>query len=329
MKKIISIVICVLMLAALLGGCGAAVKSAENAIAYDEAYSGDEYGYSDNYSYAATEEANYKGYSNDTAAEKPASDGSEGSADYMAIADAAARKLIRDASLSIQTVNYDEFNSKLESQIKATGGYIESSDSSGNNYYYSSMRSEEITVRIPADKFDTFISSVSGIATITSKNVSVRDVTGSYVDTQSRIKALETERDALLAILAKATTVEDLITVQSRITEVNTSLESYKAQIKTYDELISYSTIRLSVNEVERVTETEKLGFFSEIRSRLSDNLYSIGQGLRSFAIWFISSIPYIVVFAVITVIVVLIVKRRVKKHRAKKAERKAKAVED
>ena len=49
---------------------------------------------------------------------------------------------------------------------------------------------------------------------------------------------------------------------------------------------------------------------FQEIRIRLSDNFYDIGRDLRSFAIWFISSLPYLIIWAVIIVIVVRLVRK-------------------
>ena len=54
----------------------------------------------------------------------------------------------------------------------------------------------------------------------------------------------------------------------------------------------------------------EKLTFFEEISYRLTDNFYDIGQGLRSFAIWFISSLPYLVIWALVIVLLVRLVRK-------------------
>ncbi len=321
MKKVLCVLTAVLVVLLAFCSCGSSYASKESyndtaEYAIEPADSEFDYGYNGN---------SDEGFLSEDSAESKAVSSQSGKADYQAIADASSRKLIRDASLNIETETYDDFMKKLESEIGKCGGYVENSSESGGVYSYQSYRSSSLTVRIPSEKLDSFLGSISEIAVVTSKSISVKDITGSYIDTQSRIKALETERDALLAILAKADNVIDLITVQDRLTEVNAELESCKSKLKTYDELISYSTVRMEISEVKRATGTEELSFGKEILRKLSDNLYNIGQGLRNFAINFISSIPYLLIIAVIIAVAVIIIKKavgRAKKRRtAKRAE--------
>lgn len=260
------------------------------------------------------------GISNDESVSESKAGDADGSSPTD-IEDASARKLIRDAELEVETKDYDAFMTSLKKSVSAVKGYTESCDENGYSGYYSS-RYANIVVRIPSEKFDSFLESLSGLATVTRKNVSVRDVTSQYIDTESHIKALETEQDALLGILAKANTVDEIITVQSRLSEVRAQLESYKSQLKNLENLVSYSTFTIFVNEVERVTPAEQEGFFSEIKSRLSENLYSLGQGFRSFAVWFISSIPYILIWAVVIAVVIVILKKIIKKRKARKSKK-------
>lgn len=312
MKKTVKIIPVVLSLlcvvSVLLCSCGAAAKS--DAV----------------YSYADEEGLNEVGVDNSVAApaEKNAAE-----TDISKIADAASRKLIRDASLSVQTEKFDDFTASLEAKLGEVGGYVQSSDISGNDYYYNSMRCAEYTLRVPAEKLDDFLTSVNTLGTVTSKQISVKDVTTEYIDTESRIKALETEQEALLAILKKAETVTDIIEVQNRLTEVRAELESNKTAIKRYDELIAYSTVKVSVSEVERADTTEQRGFGAEIKRRLSDNLYNIGRNIRDFAVWFISSLPYFAIIGVLAAAVIIITVKTVKKRRVKKAAAKQKANEE
>ncbi|MBR5112594.1 MAG: DUF4349 domain-containing protein, partial [Clostridia bacterium] len=90
-----------------------------------------------------------------------------------------------------------------------------------------------------------------------------------------------------------------------------------------------YSQVTVDISEVERVsTANTKLGFLQELKERLSDNLYDIGQGFRNFAIWFISSIPYILIFGAIAAVAIIVIKKIIRKKKAKKAA-KAKETED
>ena len=221
------------------------------------------------------------------------------------------RKLIRNADLCVQTKSFDEFHNAVLQKTAALQGYVESSESGA----FSKLRYEYLTLRIPADSLDDFLTSVAELGTVTSQNTSVQDVTDRYIDVKSRLAALETEQETLLSLLKKAENLMDILEIQDRLAEVRGSLESYKAQLQALDSQIDYSTVQITVNEVERVSPPETKGFFAEVRQNLSENLYSIGQGARSFAVWFLSSLPYILIFlaavAVIVVAAVLIRRRR------------------
>lgn len=225
------------------------------------------------------------------------------------------RKLIRNAELNVETKTFDDFNTALMQKVSALGGYVESSESGA----YSSVRYEHLVLRIPADSLDSFLQAVAALGTVTSQDTSVQDVTDKYVDVKSRLAALETEQETLLALLKKAENLTDILEIQDRLTEVRGTLESYKAQLQALESQIDYSTVTMTVNEVERVSPPEQTGFFAQVRQNLSENLYAIGQGARSFGIWFLSSLPYFAIWIVLiglVVVVVLLIRRRRKKRR-------------
>ena len=318
-----SIRITALLIAALfallsLSSCGSSADKASEALDVGEYYnSKSSYGYEsdmmayDDYSYAEETEA-------ETSVSEPKPDEK---VDF--ISDPSDRKLVRNAELIVQTKTFDEFIKSTETKVSSLGGYVESSDVSSNGYYSDGNRQASLTARVPADKFDEFLDSVSEIAAVTSKSISVNDITSNYIDTESRIKALKAEQTALLGILEKAKNVSETIEVYSRLSEVNASLERYESQLKTYDKQVAYSTIRMNIYEVERVsTANEKEGFFKEIGRRLSDNLYNLGTGLRNLAVWFISSLPYLLIFAGCIAVVIVVIR---KIHKKRKAKREAK----
>ncbi len=131
----------------------------------------------------------------------------------------------------------------------------------GQQFDYSSSRSASYTLRIPSDKLDEFIDVVETLGNVTYKNESVDDVTLRYVDVDSHKKALETEQERLLALLEKAENVEDIITIENRLSDVRYELENYEIQIRLLDNQIDYSTVYVDISEVSRVTDTGKQGF--------------------------------------------------------------------
>jgi hypothetical protein len=140
----------------------------------------------------------------------------------------------------------------------------------------------------------------------------------SYVDTESHIKSLRAEQEALLNLLAKADYIDAIIQIQTRLTEVNYKIESYESQLRTYDDLISYSTVDINVYEVEKITVVEEQNVWQKIGTGFMNNIKDIFDGAETFFVWLVSSIPYIIIIAVITLIIVIIIRRKIKKNKQK-----------
>ncbi len=227
-----------------------------------------------------------------------------------------SQKLIKTVTLNMETKEFDTLLSGIQAKVSELGGYTESSYINGNSYYESGNRTASLTLRIPVEQLDTFVTTVSGLGNVTSKNESVEDVTLQYVDTESHKKALETEQERLLTLMEQAENVDDIITIETRLSEIRYELQNYESTLRTYDNQVSYSTVNLNLYEVERESSPEKQSFIGEIKSRLAANFYHIGQSLKSFAIWFIASLPYFVLLAALIFLVVKILRKIVGKKR-------------
>lgn len=166
------------------------------------------------------------------------------------------RKLIRNVTLNVETKGYDSLIADLNAKVSAMGGYIESSSIGGSAY--ESERSERratITYRIPSDQLDTFLAHVGENCNVTSRSEQAQDVTLNYVDLESRIKTLEAERDALLAMLEKAETTSEMLSIREQLNEVIYQYESATAQLRALSEQVDYSTVAMTVTEVLEYTE--------------------------------------------------------------------------
>lgn len=242
----------------------------------------------------------------------------------------AGRKLITTMNLSAETEHFDALMGNLEKQIAELGGYIENSDQwNGSVDYYGNRindRSASLTVRIPMEKLDGFLSLMEENSNITNKSKNVEDVTLAYVDLESHKKALLTAEERLLELLEKAETVEDLIAIEEKLTDVRYQLESMESQLRTYDNKINYSTVYLNIQEVTRLTPVEAPTTWSRIKNGFSENLYNLGEGIKDFFIGVVINIPYIVMWIIIlgigAFIGFLVVKHDKKKKEKRRKER-------
>ena len=309
MKKYLSLLLSLALLAALLTGCGSAGKSA---VSYDSGMV--EYAVSDEAAMAPAEGAAMKNSAADTGSTQLPQN----------------RKWIVTVNLTAETDDLDALRSALDEKIAALNGYVEDQSVYNGSIYDSGRRyrSANLTVRIPADSIDAFLQDVGGLANIVRQNKSIEDVTLSYVATESRLKALETEEARLLELLSQAENMTDLLEIEARLSEVRSELENYASQKRLYDNQIDYATIYIAIEEVQEYTPTEEPSLWERIRDGFKDNLEGVGEGLLDVLVWFIVSIPTLVVLAVVVLILVLIV-RRIRRHRkAKKAAKQQKTEE-
>ena len=232
------------------------------------------------------------------------------------------RKLIRTVSLSLETKEFDSVLTNLSTKTTELGGYIETSSVNGNSYSHHSTRYASYVIRIPADKLNEFVEVVSELGNVTQKNESVEDVTLRYIDVESHKKALETEQERLLELLSKAENMEEILTIESKLSDIRYEIENYESQLKTMDNQIDYSTVSVYVDEVERVTDTGEKGFFEEIKERFGNSLYVVARGIRGLVIGILGSLPILIVCGGVIAVVVIAVRKILKKRNMRKEDR-------
>lgn len=327
-KNLIQSVLMAALAAALLTACGSSSKYAgTNLQAYETAAATYDYGGEPMISngVAVLNEMAEAEEAYDTAGIELQEGGIKEQQDALA-----GRKLIKNVDMSVETEEYDALIPALENQVASLGGYIEEMSVSNRIYHYTNdmnlknMRSAYMTARIPKENLDAFVSAVAQQSNVVRRYESVTDVTLQYVDLESHKKALSAEQDRLLELMEKAETVEDIITIEGRLSEVRYQLESMESQLRTFDNKIDYSTVNISIDEVEIYSPNETTSAWQRISSGFMNSLRGVGRGISNFAIWFIIHLPYIIVWAVIIVVIILII-RAVRRSMSKRRNVKGK----
>ena len=236
------------------------------------------------------------------------------------------RKLIRTVDLSVETREFDRMIEELDRQVEAVGGYVEYRSTYNGSLYstYRSQRSADMTIRIPQDKLDGFLDAVDGISNVISRNDRVDDITLTYVDLKSHKEALETEQARLLELLAKAQSVEDIITIEERLSNVRYQIESMESQLRTFDNQVDYSTVTMNIQEVKELTPASKESAWEQIRSGFVDSLYSIGRGAEEIGIWLLVNSPYLLILGVVLILVVLAARRQMRRGGTRRGKKDA-----
>lgn len=305
MKKMTAILVTLCMLAALLAGCGGASKSTQ---AFDAAAPA---------AAAPAEAANGAYYDMESA--KSEDSGLTGDTDSTVLPE--GRKWIITVNMSAETEDLDALMEALNGKISGLGGYVEDQDSyNGSMYSSRRYRSASLTVRIPAQRVDEFTEEMSGIANVVSTSLSREDITLSYVATESRVKALQTEEARLLELMEQAETMADLLEIESRLTDVRYELENRASQLRLYDNQVDYATIYLSIDEVQEYTPVEEPTVWERISGGFISSVKGVGNGLLDLLVWVLAKSPYLVILGGVTAGVVVLIKKCKTRRAAKKA---------
>lgn len=294
-------------------GCGGDSYSASKESA-TESYAAEEAAYEDGGIYEADYEA-YEGSSNSSGTQ--AEEVTEGQS-----AAKQKRKLITNMSMSTETKEFDKTIDFLQKRTDELGGYVESFSTDKSSY--SDERKANLTLRIPEEKLSGFVSEVAEKSNITSQDMNVTDVTLTYADLESHRNALRAEEDQLLTLMERAETIEDIMTIQDKLTDVRYQLESMESQLRTYDNQITFSTLKVSVREVIEYTPepVKNPTYLERARDGFFENCSAVATFFKELSLLIITHLPVLLILLVIVIIIISIIRFADKKHKEKMAKR-------
>ena len=220
------------------------------------------------------------------------------------------RKIIYTAYAAMETENYDETSAAVRQMVDEAGGYISSSSARGNRA--DGSRSVDYTCKIPAENYSSFIDGLSGAGNLYRLSESTDDVTIQYVDLDARLRSLENQLERLEALAEEAADIDTLLTIETKIGDVQYELESYTAQMRTLENQIAYSTIDLTIDEVGAVSEGT--GFGSRLRAAFGDGWDGFVSAVQGIAVAVVTMLPWLVVLAVLLAVLIPVIRRRKKR---------------
>ncbi len=308
-QKLISLALAIIFLLAF-AACGASKTAADEMSATNNSIA------------VAPEEAGGAALT-DTAQDKDSSTGIDASGGTAVMP--SSEKIIYSGSATIETMEFDKTLEGLNKMVNDCGGFIANSSVTGNDFYsqhngYASYRSAQYTFRIPVDKFKSFTENLSTLGNVPYSSSNAENITMQYTDTESRLTSYRTKEARLLELLAKANSMEDIITIENSLSDVQYQIESLTSQIKSWDSLISYSTLSVSVNEVSLYTEdnTSTLSYGQQLKEAFVRSIKGVGRFFKGFFKFLVGTFPVLVVLAVIAVPVFFIARAVSRKRKAK-----------
>ena len=244
------------------------------------------------------------------------------------------RKITFWASLTIDTKSFDSDYQTIKSMVDQSGGYIASESMRDNSTpEYLRGRITTLTIKIPATGYNPFVESLSQIGTVTSRNQWSDDLTTQYFDTAARIEMLEIRKERLMNYLLEAETAADIVAFERELSSVLYELDAYQSNFRQLNQLVDYSTVDITLNEL---ITPETIGPDGEpLGDRASDafllSASGVGRFLENAVVFLASAAPVLgllIVIAAIAWVIWLVVRKsraRFKNSESGKARQKRK----
>ena len=319
-KKLLSALTIALCLALLLAGCSSSSSQNSYTGGYDSVASTAP---ASAFAYTSNEKmADSMSYGEIVETEMAVSDDADTGLLSASIAQSllpVGRKIITSFNISAETTDFDSSVLFIPASVVEHGGYIEYSSVSGrsiNDGKGYNTRLAVFTLRIPSDKIHSFVAKLSEHYNIVRTEESSTDITDSYYDNASRLKALEDQEKQLISLLEKGDELQYLLEVQREIANVRYQIEDIHSRLQRMDQSVNYSTVTIDLLEVMVYQQIDPvpMTFGERVGMAVSDSIRSFVRSSQDSFVWFIHDLPYhisnIVVFAIIWLVARIIIRK-------------------
>ena len=226
--------------------------------------------------------------------------------------DVTNRKVVVNSNFSLLVKDVTGTVEMIKEKTLQMAGYMVNTNINRTEY----GETATLQLRVPSEKVEETSKYLRTIAVkVVSENVDGHDVTDQYIDIERRLGDLEAQRARMLAILDKATTVNERLTVQQALNQIQDQIDSYKGQLqymdgttKTSKLTVYVSTDELGLPYTPAQSWRPQVIFKQAVRSMLG-TLQDIG----SFGIWLAVYLPIILGAVVVFVVIKKIIRKRSK----------------
>lgn len=245
-------------------------------------------------------------------------------------------KLVYTASVELETKDFDAAVDQLNERLDEVGGIIQDEnfyDDTPWEYYYgiyddsttrkvSGYKRLVTTVRVPTANLDAFLNDIGGIGHVTSSSSYVSNITQEYYSTKSYLESYQNQLDVLLGMYEQCETIDEMIAVEQRISEVQAKINQLTTRISSYDRDVAYSTVTITMNEVTEYSDTpreqEEKSFGEKVIERVINSWHTMLDVLEHLLYFIIDIMWLLIIIGIILTLVIVINRKHKKKLMAK-----------
>jgi hypothetical protein len=177
----------------------------------------------------------------------------------------ANRKLIRNATVQLEIVSFDDAVQKITAFANEERGYV--ATTSSEKQANGKLRGE-VVVKVLPENLDRFLQKVRGLGELKNQTLGTEDVTKAYFDTDARLRNTHVMEQRLIDMLkTKTGKVSDLLQVEKELGRVREDIERMQGELKYWDSQVQFATVTISLAEKDM---EEPAAFLVKERSQLA-----------------------------------------------------------
>jgi anti-sigma factor RsiW len=177
----------------------------------------------------------------------------------------ANRKLIRNATVQLEIVSFDDALQKITAFANEERGYV--ATTSSEKQANGKLRGE-VVVKVLPENLDHFLQKLRGLGELKNQTLGTEDVTKTYFDTDARLKNARVMEQRLIDMLkTKTGKVSDLLQVEKELGRVREEIEKMQGELKYWDSQVQFATVTISLAEKDM---EEPAAFLLKERSQLA-----------------------------------------------------------
>lgn len=227
------------------------------------------------------------------------------------------KKIITTIYYNLESKTFDDDLEKLNSTAKLLGGAIKSINITGNKQteYNPSSRVVNAVYHINQDKLDQFLEVFKGMSII-NQSMSSEDVSKTFSDNKLKIQSLEKQHARLLELIAQAESLESIVILESRLSELELEINRITGQNLEIEDLSRNVTITITMYEISETGRlTTETSFGARIQEAFTNMLSNLSNGFQSFVVGIVYNLPLVIFLAIGFAVLVAILKVVSKKH--------------
>ena len=246
------------------------------------------------------------------AADQPAAQSADKAAAEGATAVTAVtldRKLARRADISITVKDVDAAATRVRAIAASAQGLVVAEAISSEPDGSTVGGFSTITISVPTADLDATLDQLAGLGKVHSRNASTDDVTAQYVDTESRVKTMQSSVDRVRALMSQATKLGDIVSLEAELSRRQADLEATQSQLAALKDSVALSPVEVRLSTDEQVLQEaeDDTGFLAGLKAGWGAFTESVTVLLTILG----AVLPFAVVAALVVVPLLVWLRRR------------------